>query len=166
MLDVDGVLTDGKILYTEDGKEYKSFDVKDGFAMAAAVRIGLKIAVISGRESSTVTRRMKEVGVTEIHQKVRDKIEIYNKIKEEHQLSDEEIAYVGDDVLDIGVMKRAGLAFAVSDAAEDTKKFSHSVTNAKGGNGAVRETLVLILKAQDKWSKLINRFEDSHNIRQ
>jgi 3-deoxy-D-manno-octulosonate 8-phosphate phosphatase (KDO 8-P phosphatase) len=158
ILDCDGVLTDGRIILLPDGDETKCFDVKDGHAMVMAQRAGLPIAIISGRKSSVVRARAKELGVAHLHEMAWVKKEPYEKILAEERLLDEEVCYVGDDVVDIPLLKRAGLGVAVADAVEETKEHSHLVTERGGGRGAVREVIEFILKAQDKWDEALSRY--------
>ena len=158
ILDCDGVLTDGRIILLPDGDETKAFDVKDGHAMVMAQRAGLRIAIISGRKSSIVRARAKELGVAHLHEMAWVKKEPYEKILAEEGLGDEEVCYVGDDVVDIPLLRRAGLGVAVADAVEETKQQSHMVTARGGGRGAVREVIELILKAQDKWDEAMARY--------
>lgn len=158
ILDCDGVLTDGRIIMLPDGDETKAFDVKDGHAIVMAIRAGLKIAIISGRKSAVVRARAKELGVTHLHEMAWVKTEPYEKILEEEGLTNEQVCYVGDDVVDIPLMRRAGLGVAVADAVEETKLHSHVVTMARGGRGAVREVIEFILKTQDKWNEAMARY--------
>lgn len=158
ILDCDGVLTDGRIIMLPDGDETKAFDVKDGHAMVMAQRAGLRIAIISGRKSSIVRARAKELGVAHLHEMAWTKIEPFEKVLAEEGLEDEEICYVGDDVVDIPLLRRAGLAVAVADAVQETKQYSHLVTSRPGGRGAVRELIELILKAQGKWDDAMARY--------
>lgn len=160
ILDCDGVLTDGRIIMLPDGDETKAFDVKDGHAMVMAQRAGLRIAIISGRKSSVVRARAKELGVAHLHEMAWVKTEPYEKILAEEGLGDEEVCYVGDDVVDIPLLRRAGLSVAVGDAVEETKQHSQFVTRRAGGRGAVREVIELILKAQDKWEESLARYLD------
>ncbi len=159
ILDCDGVLTDGRIIMLPDGDETKSFDVKDGHAMVMAQRAGLRIAIISGRKSSAVRARAKELGVSHLHEMAWVKSEPYEKILAEEAVGDEEVCYVGDDVVDIPLLCRAGLAVSVADATEEAKQFSHVVTTRAGGRGAVREAIEFILKAQEKWEEALARYK-------
>jgi 3-deoxy-D-manno-octulosonate 8-phosphate phosphatase (KDO 8-P phosphatase) len=158
ILDCDGVLTDGRIIMLPDGDETKAFDVKDGHAMVMAQGAGLKIAIISGRQSSVVRARAKELGVAHLFEMAWVKTEPYEKILAEEELTDEAVCYVGDDVVDIPLLRRAGLAVAVADAVEETKQHSHVVTTCRGGRGAVREVIQLILNAQSKWDEAMSRY--------
>ncbi|MGA9768149.1 MAG: HAD-IIIA family hydrolase [Blastocatellia bacterium] len=158
ILDCDGVLTDGRIFMLPDGDETKSFDVKDGHAIVMLQRAEIKVGIISGRKSSVVRARAKELGIAHLHEKAWVKTEVYEKMLEEEGLSDEQVCYIGDDVVDIPLLRRAGLAVSVSDAVEEAKQFSHLVTARKGGHGAVREVIELILIAQNKWGDALSRY--------
>lgn len=158
VLDCDGVLTDGRIILLPDGDETKSFDVRDGHAMVMAKRAGIPIAIISGRKSSAVRARAEELGVAHLHEMAWGKIEPYERVLTEEALTDAEVCYVGDDVVDIPLLRRAGLAVAVADAVEEAKRFAHLVTLRPGGRGAVREVIELLLKAQGKWDEALARY--------
>jgi len=158
ILDCDGVLTDGRIIMLPDGDETKAFDVKDGHAIVMGQRAGLRVAIISGRKSSVVRARAKELGIAQLHEMAWVKKEPYEKILAEEGLSDEQVCYVGDDVVDIPLMRRAGLGVAVADAVDEVKQNSHIVTTRGGGRGAVREVIEFILKAQDKWDEAMARY--------
>ena len=158
ILDCDGVLTDGRIIMLPDSDETKAFDVKDGHGIVMAQRAGLRIAIISGRKSSVVRARAEELGVAHLYEMAWVKTEPYEKVLAEEGLGDEEVCYVGDDVVDIPLLRRAGLAVAVADAVEETKQHSHFVTTRGGGRGAVREVIEFILKAQDKWDEAMVRY--------
>ena len=158
ILDCDGVLTDGRIIMLPEGDEMKVFDVKDGHAIVMLHRAGLKSGIISGRQSSIVRRRARELGIAHVHEMAWVKPEAYEKILAEEDLRPEETCYVGDDVVDIPLLRRAGLAVAVADAANEVKQFAHMVTERPGGRGAVREVIELILKAQDRWDEAMARY--------
>jgi len=158
IMDVDGVLTDGRIIYGSDGTEFKSFHVRDGHAMKLANRAGLKMAIITGRDSEIVTRRGEELEVDFIYQKVFNKLEVYEKILQENNLKDEEIAFIGDDIVDLPVMRRVGLSIAVEDAVEELKQESLLITKNPGGRGAVREVIEYILKARGLWENVTRRY--------
>jgi len=151
LLDVDGVLTDGRIIIDERGKETKQFHVRDGQGIALLLRAGIEVGFISARASAAVRRRAKELGVRLVRQGVRDKLRTYDEIKRARGLRDEEIAYVGDDLVDWPLLRRAGLAVCVADAWADLRARVHWVTRAAGGAGAVREVADTLLKAQGKW---------------
>ena len=155
MMDVDGVLTDGRILYSAEGVEIEAFHVRDGVGLRAAHRAGLLTALLTGRVSPAVARRAKELGISEIHQGIPDKVETYERLLRRYGLSDEAVAYVGDDLNDLPLLARAGLSAAPADAADEVKARVAYVTARGGGRGAVREVIELILKAQGKWEEVI-----------
>jgi 3-deoxy-D-manno-octulosonate 8-phosphate phosphatase (KDO 8-P phosphatase) len=158
ILDCDGVLTDGRIIPLPDGDETKAFDVKDGHAIRMAASVGLKTAIISGRESFAVRARAADLGVAHLHEKKWIKTQPYEEILTKEGVNDEEVCYVGDDVVDIALFRRVGLAIAVADAVEEAKQSAHLVTKREGGRGAVREVIELILKAQGKWDEALARY--------
>src|SRR5262249_54519006 len=122
---------------------------------------GIKVGIISGRKSAVVRARAKELGITHLHEMAWTKLEPYREILAEENLSDTEVAYVGDDVVDIPLLRRAGLAIAVADAVAEVKEYAHYITRHEGGRGAVREVVELILKAQDKWTELMQRYTEA-----
>ena len=148
LLDVDGVLTDGRIIYTDDGREGKAFHVRDGFGIVAFRKLGHRVGIITGRSSPVVTRRAEELGIDLVMQGVEDKFEVYSEIKKKYGLSDREVAYVGDDVPDLGVLGCAGFSAAPSDAHDRVKRAAMYVCKHKGGKGAVREVVDIIMAAQ------------------
>ena len=155
IFDVDGVLTDGGIYMGTGGEVLKRFSSRDGMGITLLRRAGLRTAIITGRESDIVELRAAELQVDEIWQGCQDKRVAYNKLKEKYGFSDENIGYIGDDLLDIPIMLQAGFAAAVGDAANETKQIAHMVADARGGLGAVREVAEFILKAQNKWEAVI-----------
>ena len=155
VMDVDGVLTDGRILYSADGAEIEAFFVRDGLGLRAAQRAGLVTAILTGRSSMAVARRAKELGIPEIHQGIPNKVETYEMLLRRHGLTDEAVAYLGDDVNDLPLLARAGLSAAPADAADEVKARVAYVTARGGGRGAVREVIELILKAQGRWEQVI-----------
>jgi 3-deoxy-D-manno-octulosonate 8-phosphate phosphatase (KDO 8-P phosphatase) len=151
VLDVDGVLTDGGLSYGPSGEETKRFDVQDGFAMVEARRAGLTLAVLSGRSSAAVARRMEELGIAEVHQGVRDKEAVLTTLMSRLGVERAEVAMMGDDLADLPPMKRAGLALAPVNAVPEVRKAAHWVSRRTGGAGAVRDALELLLKARKAW---------------
>ena len=147
-MDVDGVLTDARIIYDGRGRELKAFDAHDGFGMSRATRCGLNLAIISRRKSAAVMRRAKELGVREVFMGVEEKIVVYERLKRRHKLRDREICYIGDDEPDVLLLQRAGLAVVPSDAMDEARKYADAVTRRTGGRGAVREVLDSILRAK------------------
>ena len=161
LMDVDGVLTDGKISYTSDeGKlvEVKSFNVLDGAGIALAHRAGLETGIISGRASPAVTHRAHELGIAHVHIDCFEKLPVFEQILQKTGLGAEQVCYMGDEVLDLPVMTRVGLSAAPANACVDVKHRADYVAEATGGNGAVREVIELVLKAKGKWDGLIAEF--------
>ena len=159
VMDVDGVLTDGTIVCGPDGREWKTFHVHDGFAITAGQQAGLRMALISGRTSEAVARRAAELGLAEVHQGTRDKVAAYEGLLRRHGLTDAAAAFIGDDLVDLPLLRRVGLAIAVADAAPEVRAIAHYVTAAPGGRGAVREVIRLILDAQGRWGEVLERFD-------
>jgi len=155
VMDVDGVLTDGRIVYGAGGDELKSFSVKDGVGLRAAHQAGLLTAILTGRVSGAVARRAAELGIPEIHQGVADKVKTYESLLDRYGLTDEAVAYVGDDLNDLPLLARVGLSAAPADAAEEVKSRVAYVAARTGGHGVVREVVEVILKAQGKWHGII-----------
>lgn len=151
-LDVDGVLTTGKIILDENGSEYKIFDAKDGFAVKIAIEKGIEIALISGRSSKAVNHRAEELGIAEVHQGIRNKVKVLNKIRISKDVEWGKILYMGDDLNDKEVMKKVGLACAPQDGSKEIKKIADYITENKGGEGAVKEVIKNLLINQNKWS--------------
>lgn len=150
IFDVDGVLTDGSLFLGDDGQEYKAFHSKDGHGMVMLQQSGIAIAIITGRTSNVVEKRMQSLGIKHVFQGQKHKLPAYQEIKQQLKLADEEIAYVGDDVVDLPVMTRVGLAVAVQDAHALTKEHAHWITPSNGGRGAAREVCEMLMKSQDK----------------
>jgi len=160
LMDCDGVMTDGRIMLLENGDEQKTFNVRDGHGIVLFHRAGLKTGIISGRSSSFVQKRAWELGMPQefVWQGCHNKIETFEDVLIRAQLEASEVAFVGDDLTDIPIMQRVGLAVAVADAEEETKRAAHHLTERSGGHGAVREVTDLILKAQGKWDNLMKRY--------
>ena len=148
IFDVDGVLTDGSLFLGDDGQEYKAFHSKDGHGMVTLQKYGVTIGIITGRTSQVVKKRMESLGIEHVYQGQKDKLPAYEKLKQELELSDEQIAYVGDDVVDLPVMTKVGLAIAVQDAHHVTKEHAHWITPSNGGRGAAREVCEMLMQAQ------------------
>ena len=158
ILDVDGVLTDGRIVYDANGVESKFFNVKDGHGIKLLQRAGIQVAIISGRESEVVTRRAAELGITPVFQKALDKLPPYLELLDKCALNDSEIAYMGDDLPDIPLMRRVGLAAAPADALDYVLPYAHFMAESRGGWGAVRELCDLIIREQGKWDALCGKY--------
>lgn len=159
IFDVDGVLTDGRIIYLDDGSELKEFDVQDGHGLKLLQRAGgVETALITGRYCRAVEHRAAALGIKRVYQDVKRKLEAYEKILLETGLKDEEVGFVGDDLIDIPVMRRVGWAVAVPNASRHVLPFAHYVTKAPGGRGACREICELILQAQGRWERVTERY--------
>ncbi len=157
-LDVDGVLTNGAICLGNNGEELKFFHVRDGLGIRMAQETGIIFAIITGRESEIVRRRAKELGILEVHQGVHDKWPVLQGLVTKYGLTMDQVAYVGDDLNDIAIIKSVGLGATVADGVPEVRKMAVYVSPLKGGHGAVRDILELILKAQDKWDGLVAKF--------
>ncbi|MCL2761010.1 MAG: HAD hydrolase family protein [Desulfuromonadales bacterium] len=151
LLDVDGVMTDGRIVFDANGVESKFFDVKDGHGIKMLQRCAIEVGIISGRESIVVDNRAKELGIEIVFQKSLDKLAIYKKILENTRLTDSQVAFMGDDVIDIPVLRKVGFSAAPSDAVSEVLELVNYVTKRPGGRGAVREICDMILKAKGLW---------------
>ncbi len=162
LMDVDGVMTDGTIVFSGSRQEAKSFHARDGVALWIARRLGLRTGIISGRAGSAVLRRARELGMDEIHLKTRDKLLVYRGILRRRRLSDAQVCYIGDDLVDLPVLDRAGMAVAVADAHPEVQRRARFVTRAPGGHGAVREVVDAILKAQGHWGTVLGWFDGTH----
>ena len=148
VLDVDGVLTDGRIVYDDRGREYKFFDAHDGFGISRARELGLKFAIITGRQSPAVSRRAKELGIRDVFQSASDKLAVLRKLRSLHSLNNAEICGIGDDEPDIPFLKAVGVSAAPASAVGAVKEIVDLVTKKLGGRGAVRELIDRILRAQ------------------
>jgi 3-deoxy-D-manno-octulosonate 8-phosphate phosphatase (KDO 8-P phosphatase) len=164
-MDVDGVMTDGGISFIDGDREAKKYDAKDGVALWIAHRIGLRTGIISGRSGSAMLRRARELRMDEIHLKSRDKLAIYSDILRRRKLSDANVCYVGDDLVDLPVLARAGMPVAVADAHPEVLRRAGYVTRARGGHGAIREVIDAILKAQGHWETVLGWFGASPDSR-
>ncbi len=158
ILDVDGVLTDGKLFFDNDGNEYKSFHAQDGHGIKMLRQTGVEVAVISGRKSKSVALRMKNLGVEHVYQGHENKIAAFNEIIELMGITPEQAAHVGDDVIDLPVMIRVGLAIAVNDANFAVKQHADWCTTLPGGQGAVREVCDFIMQAQGHFDEMLNAY--------
>lgn len=159
LLDVDGVMTDGGIIYDGNGLETKAFNVKDGHGIKMLQRQGIEVGIITGRTSVVVDIRARELGITLVYQGALKKLDSYNDIKLKTGLADSQIAYVGDDVIDVPVMRRVAFAAAPADALAEAKNAADYVAACGGGRGAVREICDLILKGRGLWDEVVARYE-------
>ena len=155
LLDVDGTLTDGGIYRDNNGEEFKKFNVKDGYVIINARKIGIDFGIITGRKSELVRIRAEELKIKYLYQGISEKVPILEELMESYNLKKEEIAYMGDDLNDLGIMKKVGLKGAPQDAVSEVKGIADFVSSKKGGEGAVREFVEFILKKEEKWSKFL-----------
>jgi len=158
LFDVDGVLTDARVVLHGDGRESKQFHIRDGIAMVCAQRVGLQIGLLSARVSPTTAERAAQLGITLVHQGVASKVDAFDDILRGVRLSDEDVAYMGDDIVDLGVLARAGLAGAPADAVPEVRQRAHWIAQSAGGAGAAREFLELILRTQGRWDAIVRSF--------
>jgi len=158
LLDVDGVLTDGSIIYSDEDSETKVFNVKDGFGLKLIMSAGIKVGLVTGRTSKALHHRCRDLKIKYIYDGVQQKAQLLDKIVLETGVSADDTAFIGDDLPDIPLMRRIGLSIAVADAHEMVRDYSDWVTSAPGGRGAVREVCDALLKARGDWQKLMEKF--------
>ena len=158
LMDCDGVLTDGRIWILENGEDQKAFHTRDGLGLELLHRAGLRSGVISGRNSSALARRAQSLGISFVWQGREDKREAFADTLAQAGITRDEVAFVGDDLTDLPLMAQSALAVAVADAVAEVKSRAHYVTTANGGNGAVREVVELILKAQGRWDDVVKSY--------
>lgn len=158
IFDVDGVLTDGRVIYTDDGSEIKEFDAKDGHGIKLLQRAGIEVALISGRACRAVEHRALGLGISRVYQGAKAKIEPYEQILADTGLKEDETGFMGDDLIDIPVMRRAGFAVAVPNGAPHIFPYAHYITRASGGRGAAREVCEMILQVQGLWEGITERY--------
>ncbi len=163
LLDVDGVMTNGQIIYDGQNTEMKAFDVKDGHGIKLLQRTGIKIGIITGRSSAVVSRRAKELGIEILYQGALKKLDPYLEILKQEGLTDEQVAYVGDDVIDLPILRRVGFSVTVADAVPDMAPLVDYVTVRPGGRGAVREVCDMLIKASGQWDELTRRYFGSED---
>ncbi len=159
ILDFDGVLTDGRIVYGENGHEMRSFDVTDGLGIVLLQRAGIRVVIMSSRRSAVLARRAKELQVEKYYQNVPDKLALMERVLKRFGMKPEEVCFLGDDLGDLSVLRRVGLAVAVPNAAPEVKAHADVVTRRAGGGGAVREIAEVILKAQGKWRDVLAGYQ-------
>jgi 3-deoxy-D-manno-octulosonate 8-phosphate phosphatase (KDO 8-P phosphatase) len=158
VFDVDGVLTDGVIFMHSDGSETKGFHIRDGAAIVWAQRMGIPVALLSARHSGATTQRAAQLAIRTVVQGVGSKLQAYEQILRDAGLPDEEVAFMGDDLLDLPVLARVGLAAAPADAATEVLEQAHWVSTRQGGRGAVREFIEMVLRAQDRWDDVLGEY--------
>ena len=158
LLDVDGILTDGRILYNEKGRELKFFHVQDGQGIRWLLKSGVEVGFLSGRSSEAVAMRAKELGISCLFQVIKEKLPVFNKLLQQGRLTPEQVAYGGDDFIDLKLLKAVGFSFSVSNGHPLIQKAVDYVTQAAGGYGAVREVSEMILKAQGQWESILRDY--------
>ncbi len=155
ILDVDGVMTDGHIIIDDNGVESRHFDIKDGMGVVVLMMSGVEVAIITSKKSVAVRHRAEELKIKRFYEGIKKKTEPYEEMLKDMGITDDQVCYVGDDLVDLSMMKRVGLPVAVADAVQDVKDRAEYVTQARGGRGAVREVAELILKTQGKWEAIL-----------
>ena len=158
LLDVDGVLTDGTVIVHGDGTESKGFHIRDGAAIVWAMQAGIPVGLLSARASAATTQRAAQLGIRIVSQGVASKGEEFTRILAEQRIPESDAAYMGDDLLDLPILSRAGLAGAPADAATEVRAGVHWSSAMPGGRGAVREFIEMILRAQNHWDRIVNGF--------
>jgi 3-deoxy-D-manno-octulosonate 8-phosphate phosphatase (KDO 8-P phosphatase) len=158
LLDVDGVLTDGRVLVHGDGTESKFFAIRDGIALVWAQRAGLRVGLLSARTSATTPHRAAQLGISLVYQGVKSKLATYERILAETGLHDDAVAYMADDIVDLAVLARVGLSAAPADAVPEVQSRVHWVSRYAGGTGAVRELVEQILRAQNRWDAVVTSY--------
>lgn len=158
VLDVDGVLTDGSIIYSSSGEELKTFNVKDGAALKYWARAGHRAGIVTGRRSSVVVRRAAELDIHHLDMGAKAKLPVFEKMLVDAGVTPEETVVIGDDLMELPLIRRAGLGVAVADAVPEVKEMADFVTQHPGGHGAVREVVELVLKAQGRWDGIMERY--------
>ncbi|PKN35311.1 MAG: phenylphosphate carboxylase subunit delta [Deltaproteobacteria bacterium HGW-Deltaproteobacteria-19] len=159
LLDVDGVLTDGRIIMDDDGREIKHFDVRDGHGIKILQRFDIDVVFLTGRKSSVVEHRARDLGVQEVHQQIWDKVAAFEGIIQRRGLTADQVAFMGDDIVDIPLQRRVGFSAAPADAEEVVRRSVDYVTGRPGGRGAVREVCELILRGRGVWDEVARRYE-------
>ena len=158
IFDVDGVLTDGRLYLGNDGNEFKAFHIRDGQGIKMLLDVGVEVAIISGRHSASVERRMSDLGIRHAYLGVQDKLAAFDDLRARLGLAPEQIAYIGDDLIDLPVMTRVGLAIAVRDADPFVRRHAHWRTPHRGGRGAARDVCELVLEARGQLAALRDRY--------
>jgi 3-deoxy-D-manno-octulosonate 8-phosphate phosphatase (KDO 8-P phosphatase) len=158
IVDVDGVMTDGRIVYDDDGRQLKYFDVKDGHGIKLFIRAGLEVAIVTSRKSKVVLHRANDLGIKILFQGAPDKVKAFEEIITTKGLLPEDTSYIGDDLIDIPLLKRVGFSVAVADAVREVKGCVDYVTERPGGYGAVREVCELVLRTQERWEGVTERY--------
>ncbi len=158
LLDVDGVMTDGRIIMNDCGEDAKAFNVKDGLGLKMLMSSGLEVVIVTGRRSQALAHRSKELGIEEVYQGVEDKNTVCQQLKKTKDLKKEQVCSLGDDIPDLAMFTESGLSIAVADAVKEVREAADFITKSNGGFGAVREACELILKCQGKWRDALAAF--------
>ena len=158
LLDVDGVLTDGSLIYTDKGYQIKQFNVNDGLGISLARKAGIKCAVLTAKKTEVVRLRCEDLSIDKVYQDVHYKIEVLQDILGTFSVSEENICFMGDDLIDIPLLRRAGLAVCPPNAVSEAAQFAHFLTQERGGSGAVREVTDLLVRSQGKWEEVTRRY--------
>lgn len=158
LLDVDGVLTDAGIIYSDSGEQIKKFNAKDGLGIKLLMEAGVKVGIITGLSSKALEHRCQKLGISLLFAGIENKSKVLKSIVSQTGIHPENMVFVGDDLIDLPVMKQVGVSFCVADACDDVKRHCDIITNLKGGHGAVREVCEYILKAKGLWSNILNRY--------
>ncbi|MBU4305931.1 MAG: HAD-IIIA family hydrolase [Candidatus Omnitrophica bacterium] len=158
VVDVDGVMTDGSIIYGNFNDDYRRFNLQDGFGFVLLHKAGIKSAIITGKSSKALQRRAKELKIHSICQNAENKLKVFRNILKKFKLKPEDACYIGDDLMDMPVLRAAGVAVTVPQACDEIKDIADYVTKRNAGDGAIREVIELILKAQDKWQALVHYY--------
>jgi len=158
LLDCDGVLTDGKVYFFDSGVVGKAFDIRDGFGITLLDRAGIPVVIVTAQKSTLVVLRARQLKIKAVYEAKRDKLKAYRTLTKRFGVRDDEVCFVGDDLIDIPIARRAGLPVAVPAAAEELKKHARYVTKASGGAGAVREIIEIILRAQGLWKAIVDGY--------
>ena len=151
IFDYDGVLSDGSIITLDDGEAYRTTNVKDGYALQLAVKKGYRVVVISGAKADCMINRLKSLRISDIFLGIENKVEVYNKYLQEHNIQPEHVLFMGDDIPDYEIMMKAGLPTCPADAAEEIRSIARYISHAPGGKGCVRDVIEQVLKIQGKW---------------
>jgi len=159
VMDVDGVLSDGRIVYSDQGEEIKAFHVRDGSGIKLWLRQGKRAALLTGRQSEIVKRRGAELGITAVIQGADDKLPAFETLLRDQGVTAAQVAYIGDDLPDVPLLRRCGFAATVADGCAEARAAAHYVTQAAGGRGAVREVIELMLRHQGSWQKIVAEYE-------
>lgn len=158
LLDVDGVMTDGRIIFDDQGRELKAFDVKDGHGLKLVQRAGIKVGIITGRQSEVVARRAAELGIELVYQGAKEKLVPFRQILSDLELSAQAVAYVGDDLVDLPILLQVGFSATVADAVAEVRSRVDLVTDRAGGRGAVREICDHLLQHSGRWDEVTRRY--------